>query len=893
MQGVVLLGRDREIDRLRRLVAEQRLVTVTGTGGIGKTTLAERIAEEDPRPDGSRCCELARLDARDASLDGLAGLLDLPSFDALLTGLADTQLLLVLDNCEHVLELAAAAADRIVRDCPGVRLLATSRHPLGVPGEYVLTLGPLELPSSMAPGEAASVQLFYERARAGGAVLGGEAAELESVASLCRRLDGVPLAIELAASRARAVTPGEMLGHLDRRFDLLERRHERGPRRLQSLRATVDWSYELLAPDARDLFEHLGVFAGPFTATMAHAVCAEPGASELSTLDGLGELVDRSLLTARSRAGTTWYELLETLRAYAVERLGGRGELVATQRRLAEHALATVGGILARGRERWTGHELVELLEAFENLRAALLWSLAHEQEPTRAFSILMILWGVLHQGHTAEVAALGARVLETWDDPELPLWYEAASTVAAARIILGDRDGARSLAEAALARAPDGALAWVTTRRTLALAYKLDGDVESARSLFAEGASEARRLGVVPFALELEVFEAQMLARLGDVEEGLARCRRVQSEAAALGSTLSGVWARTVEGYLLLGRDREAARPVLEEALEQAQGMTYPWGIGGNLRSLAILDLLEGRPVAAAARFAAALDHFVERGYQGELGNTLCWSAAALEAAGRREAASRILVAALTMPGLPILDGLDPRALAEAEERLVPADPASPLEARAALALARAELQAVASDAAAAPTEPARPQAVLRVEGEAWLVSFEGSTVRVANAKGLGDLAVLLGRPGREVHCLELAGTPGVEGDAGPRLDAEAKRQYQARVQELQEELEEALAHHDPERAERLRAELEAIADQLASAFGLGGRERRLGDAAERARSTVTRRLRAAISRLAELHPALGRHLRSSIRTGFYCVYDPERPTRWRVEAPGGGVTM
>jgi predicted ATPase len=892
MQAASILGRERELDRLRRLVDEQRLVTVTGTGGIGKTTLAGRIAAEEPRPDGSRRCELARLDASEASLDGLAGLLDLPSFEALLTGFADRRLLLLLDSCEHLLGVAAEAASRIARACPHVNVLATSRGPLGVPGEYVMTLGPLELPSSAAPAEAASVQLFYERARASGAVLQGDAAEIESVAALCRRLDGVPLAIELAASRARAVTPREMLGHLDRRFDLLERRREHGPRRLHSLRATVDWSYDLLEPDARDLFEHLGVFAGPFTAAMVHAVCAEEGADELSTLDGLAELVDRSLLAARSRAGTTWYELLETLRAYAVERLTERGELLATQQRLAEHAVATVGEIAARGRERWTGHELVELLEAFENLRAALLWSLAHEQKPTRAYSILMILWGVLHQGHTAEVVALGERVLERWNDPRAPLWCEAASTVAAARIILGDREGARSLAEAALERAPDGALATVTARRTLALAHKLDGDVEAARSCFAEGAAQARRLGLPAFALELDVFEAQMLARLGDVEEGLARCRSVQSGASELGSTLSAVWARTAEGYLLLGRDLRAARSVLEGALEESHGITYPWGIGGNLRSLGILEHLEGRPAVAASHFAAALDHFVDHGYQGELGITLRWSAATLAAGGREEAASRVLRTALLMPGLPILDGLEPQVLGEREARLA-ADQAPPIDSRAAVALARGQLRELASGAAASAEAEPQPGASLRLEGDAWLVTFEGSPVRVSHIKGMGDLAVLLGRPGREVHCLELVGTPGLEGDTGPRLDPEAKRQYEARVEELRAELEEAEAHHDPARAERARAELDAIADQLAAAFGLGGRVRRQGDAAERARSSVTRRLRAAIRRLEELHPALGRHLRSAVKTGLYCVYEPERPLRWRVEGQDRDVTM
>jgi hypothetical protein len=170
---------------------------------------------------------------------------------------------------------------------------------------------------------------------------------------------------------------------------------------------------------------------------------------------------------------------------------------------------------------------------------------------------------------------------------------------------------------------------------------------------------------------------------------------------------------------------------------------------------------------------------------------------------------------------------------------------------------------------------------------GDSWSVTFGGATVVVRDAKGIGDLAELLGRPDREVHCLELIGGVQPGGDSGPTIDAAARRAYERRIRDLQADLDEATANHDAGRAERAEAELDALVHELSRALGLGGRTRSTGQVAERARSAVRWRIRATIRRLADVHPELGRHLRNSITTGTWCAYRPELPIEWRIESP------
>ena len=301
------VGREDESARLVELVAAHRIVTVVGPGGIGKTRLADEVCARLGAvfAGGIRKSELAQVPSRSDIATEVAGPLGFPSLDSLVLGLGDAPSLLVLDNCEHLLARRGAPLRATARrDRRRCTVLATSREPLGVDGEQVLVLGPLALPATRDRDDArrrSATRLFDDRARGGGrAQLARRPQSSPRVAELCRRLDGVPLAIELAAARARSLTAVELLALLDRRFDLLQRATPVGRARHRSLRAAIDASYELLDPDEQRFFRALGVFAGPFrrrarARRRSAAGLRSPRTASISS----SRLVDRSLVIAK------------------------------------------------------------------------------------------------------------------------------------------------------------------------------------------------------------------------------------------------------------------------------------------------------------------------------------------------------------------------------------------------------------------------------------------------------------------------------------------------------------------------------------------------------------------------------------------------------------------
>jgi predicted ATPase/DNA-binding XRE family transcriptional regulator len=426
-------GREAETTALQLSLSQARLVTLTGMGGVGKTRLALETARAviGQFPDGVWWIELAPLtdpelvEARIAATLGLTARSEDPGTGAGWIGnLAGKCLLVALDNCEHVLDAAATIAQRILERCPGVRVLATSREALRVAGECVVRVDPLgapaiagnRLPSIPDLRATPAVTLFLERARLVAPSLnlsdGAEGiARWHALATICSRLDGLPLAIELAAGRMNAMSLETLAQALDRRFQVLTNGARSALPRHQTLHALVDWSFGLLGETEQRLFRRLAVFSGGWTLQAAAAVCAPGAASPHDVLATLSSLVDKSLVVAD--AGTRQrYHLLETMRAYALDRLVAADEFHATARRHAEY----FAELLLANNAKWGRISLMEWIDAFEydvdNLRAALGWSLVDAHD---------IALG-------AKIAGMQSRVFELlWFPEEGRRWCERA----------------------------------------------------------------------------------------------------------------------------------------------------------------------------------------------------------------------------------------------------------------------------------------------------------------------------------------------------------------------------------------------------------------------------------------------------------------------------------
>jgi predicted ATPase len=881
---VELIGRDSELDLVITRLEQRRLVTVMGPGGIGKTALARAAVTRaaDSFPLGAMTIDLTRVDSADAVGDTIAAQLGFPSFEALVLSPGDQPVLLLVDNCDHVTDAAASAVSELLDACAAPTVLATSRSPLDVPGEAVVVLGPLQLPAAgFADPSVAALRLFLDRAHDAGAVV--PEADLEVVGELCRRLDGLPLALELAAARSRSMTPPEILAHLDERLDVLARPRFRGAARHRSLRATIGWSHSMLDPVDARVFDRLAVFAGPFTIEMAHAVVSEPDREIVETLGHLDALVAASLVVADRDGRRSWYRLLETLRAFALEELQARGELSATWERFVDHVVAVTGSMVDRARSAWTAALLDEHLVLYDNIAAAIRWCVANDAHPDRALELVAALWGMVHQGHVADVTALGERVLERvlerWPDPGAPAWPDAVATVATCRYLAGRPRDAIQLAERALAEPGASPFAVASLHRVIGLARRALGDTTGSLAAFAEGAAEARAHDLYAIAMELDVAHAIARADVGDVHTALAEVRASREEAAQRHADLNESFAAASEGYIMLRRDPVAAIPIIEAGIADARKIPYPAMIARNLRSLALAHVATGALRDAARDVLDLLDNLAHRGDLTELRVTLEAAALVLERANR-PAWADLAATAATLPVVSI------NASVGREPLPLPAHRGQRLSNREAFVTARRELEHVLDAVAPPVVVPAQPAggAVFRQTGDFWEIQFAGRSAHLKPTKGMADLGRLLAQPGREVHSVDLVGAAVDQSATGEVIDGTARRQYEQRIRDLQDEIDEAVEHHDYARSERAQAEYDTLVDHLTAALGLAGRPRTSGDSAERARSAVTQRLRATIRRIADSHPPLGRHLDVSIKTGTYCSYQPEHPVDWQL---------
>ncbi|MFC5661673.1 ATP-binding protein [Kitasatospora misakiensis] len=413
------VGRRQEIDEIRRLLDTRRLVTLTGMGGVGKTRLALEVstAARTAFPDGVWLVDLAPVSGPSAvaavasSALRVPDLGALPALDRLAAYLADRRTLLVLDNCEHLIDSCAELATTLLAAAPGLRILATSRHTLDVPGEQVFPLAPLP--------EDEAVELLRDRATAVrpdfrvDAADEADEADRPGIARLCAELDGLPLAIELAASRLRTLTVGQLTDRLENRFALLTGGSRTGPAHHRTLRGVIDWSHELCTPAERLLWDRLTVFAGGFSLEAAEAVCSGDGIAEAEVLDLLDRLVAQSvvLVLAYEHDALPRYRLLATIREYGRERLAESGEQDELRRRHRDFFLA-----LAREIDRtWYGPGQAEKLARLRAEHTNLLAALDHDGDPRPRFALVGALcwhWctgGFLSEGRRQFERALAA----------------------------------------------------------------------------------------------------------------------------------------------------------------------------------------------------------------------------------------------------------------------------------------------------------------------------------------------------------------------------------------------------------------------------------------------------------------------------------------------------
>jgi predicted ATPase len=582
-----LIGRERERAEVAAALAASRLVTLTGAGGVGKTRLALQVASElaGGFADGAAFADLAPVSDPALAATAVAAALGLhpPSAGAaeerLACALYGKDLLLVLDNLEHLVE-EMPLLPRLLAVAPALRILTTSRIALRLYGEHTVRVPPLHLGGDGAGGgvqDSEAVRLFVARAGAAGQAPGRDVGELAAVAAICTALDGLPLAIELAAARVRLYPPQALLPLLESRLALLTGGPRDLPSRQQTMRATLDWSYQLLPGRVRHLFACLGVFAGPFDAAAAAAVSGQDDTP--ATLGQLAELADQSMLEIAPAAAPR-FRSLQIVREYALARLAETDEQDEVRRRHLAHYLdaATAAGTSITGPELTVRLELLET--AYPNIRAALEFAClqaGHDgaclDEGLRLATAVSILWR--RRGPLAEGTLLLGRLLALDDARQ----RAADPRIRAAAVI-----------EAC-------ALACFSIQYQAAAEYGRDG-VQLCGSLGdRQGLAKAHR------------FLAEAAAAAGDFNLARSHCEQAITAARASGSLRDQAAARNILGqvYRYLG-DLSRARPTLRQAVREFTGGSDPDGAAHALHSLGEAERDAGHTTLAGRLFTTAL---------------------------------------------------------------------------------------------------------------------------------------------------------------------------------------------------------------------------------------------------------------------------------------------
>jgi predicted ATPase len=665
-QATSFIGRERELREVKELLGSARLLTLLGMGGLGKTRLSLQVAAElrHQFPDGTWFVDLAPV--RDEALVvgeaaqalGVREEPDRPLLQTLCAFLRGRQLLLILDNCEHLLRASANLANAILRAAPNVRLLASSRETLHVPGEQAYPVLPLPVPGHGERfdvlAQSTAVRLFVERARQQKPSFEFTEREAPAIAELVARLEGIPLALELAAARVRSLSVADINARLKDRYKLLTGGGKVLLERQQTLRALVDWSHDLLSEQEQTLLRRLAVFAGGFDLAAAEQVCgAEPLASE-DVLDLLGSLVEKSLVMLDERDGASRYRTLETIRDYAREKLEAVAEREAVAKRHCEHyfTLAKAARDGLRGPEQ--AHWIDRLEAELDNVRGAMALALSGAVDPFIAVKLAVamqgfwMLRGYVTEGRNYVCAAIGLPAIQASDLARSWALYVGAALATGQ----SDHAEARRMLETCLElrRGLGNDVDIAATLSTLSLARLQAGDVESA----AQGEQEAlqifERLGhrfgqaiCLLHMAQIHVFDGNDVVALDFTDRCLVLAREIgHKEIEAECELVRGEIAFEMSDLAVAGdRVRQSLR-VCQEAGDKRGGARAEWWLGR-------LALRQGDASSASRYLQVAVRAFSDAEMREELLGALEDCSRLASALGHADGAGRLAAAAAT----------------------------------------------------------------------------------------------------------------------------------------------------------------------------------------------------------------------------------------------------
>ncbi len=701
LQLTSFVGREHELEDAKQRLHSTHLLTLIGPGGTGKTRLSLQLAAEvlPSFADGVWLAELAPLTDPALVVQSVGSLfhlreqLGMPLDELLIDYLREKDVLLVLDNCEHLIETCAQLADQLLRACAHLKVIASSREALGIAGEAVYRVPPLSLPDphSPTPGDlrqCESAQLFIERASAANPRFVLTDPNCAAVAQICRRLDGIPLALELAAARVTAFSPEQIASHLDDRFRLLTGGSRTALPRQQTLRALIDWSYELLSEDERTLLRKLSVFANGWTFEAAEAVCAD-----LNVLDLLPQLVNKSLVAVDNEAEEPRYRLLETVRQYARDKLLESGDVGSVRNAHFDYFLRLAEQAQPKLRSRGAGAVVMKLDLEHDNLRSAMQWGLEERLDDVlRMVTPLTYFWN--RRGYEEEARSLILEAVQRAEKQgELPvearrrrLAGEALQAFAVLSYSQGDNIRAMEASKkaAAIAREIDD-----PRLLALALSFAVSGAVSLGQGgegldAMLQEAMDAAEVSGDPFAmgLPLSLLATQAASTLGDFKRADADSERGRALMRASGDE----WGATMGllGVAMIARfrgDFATARKQFAEIEPIYRDMGDQHRVNMVKSELAHMDRVAGNWDEAEKKYRESLPEWQRLGHRAAVAHQLECFALVNRHKGRLERAATLYGAAESLReriGIPMTEYERPEYEAAVAELRSQMDPAS-----------------------------------------------------------------------------------------------------------------------------------------------------------------------------------------------------------------------